>query len=282
MARCPGQQHRSVDADRRGAVAPRRPAPRVDPRGAGPDRRHAPRRDLRRGRRCPRRHVRPAPFAHRRPGLHGSDRSRAHPADVRRSDAPGAPADLHLRARLGLGHLPAGVPVAHSRSGSPRPDCRRLDTWVDQRQPRSRGRTRDRRSADRPCRCRRGLRHQRRGISGIRDRGRRVASQDRDDEPAPGTLRLGPSRRWPLRALRAGGAAHAPAVRVLPGARQRDLGPPAARGDAASAHERERIRFAARCARGRRSRRFVCHPTAQGTNSRRICCCSHAALSMRR
>ncbi|WNY33575.1 hypothetical protein Q9Q99_16380 [Curtobacterium flaccumfaciens] len=110
-----GEQHRQLDADRRGAVAARRRARRTRRRRPRADRIEpagAAHRDPRRG---DRRVRRPATPAHRRAGVPGGRRRRDDRADRDRRHDPGAPAHRDVPARHGLGAPAARVPGTRTR-----------------------------------------------------------------------------------------------------------------------------------------------------------------------
>ncbi len=262
MDRGPRQQRRSVDADGRRPVAPDRPAARLGAGRARADGGHAPRRHLRCGGWRARGHVRPPQAAHRRERLPRRNGDRPCRADVRRSDAAGAAADIHVRPRFGVGGLDAGISVTHPRPRSAEGDTGRLDAWFDQRQPRSSDRAGDRRRAHRPHRRRRGVLDQRGNLPRLRRCGVRMASQGRGDHATAGALRLGASGRRPLRAVFAGDAENARALGAFPGSGQRVVGTAPVGGDAASEIGRQRLRIAPRSARNRRRGGLV--PPAPG------------------
>ena len=162
----------------------------------------------------------------------------------------------------------AGVSVADPGSRPARAGCRCVDPGLDQRQRRSRDRTRDRGRAHRSNRGRSGLRDQRRDLSRVRHRRRRLASAGRAVDAASRAIRLSAPRGWPLRAVLAGHAANAPAHLAVPGARQCVVGAPPPGGDAAPAVGRERLRAASRGARCRRSRRVIPSDPAPGQADR--------------
>ena len=195
LDRGPGQQHRPVDADGGSPMAPGRAAACLGAGRARADGGHAPRRHLRRRRRRARRHVRPPPAPRRCQRVPGGDRDRPRRADVCRSDAARAAADVHLRPWLWVCCLHAGIPVSDPGSRPAHRDPIRINPRIHQRQPRSRDRTRDRRRAHCSYRGWRSVLHQRRDLAGIRGRGVRMAPQVRGNDASCRSASSQPSER---------------------------------------------------------------------------------------